>query len=81
MAKLVDIQPIAMKPTHCNNRTGRKGISKILDHFLVSKELLHKVNKCISWLESNGGFHHKHIFLQVENVDEKPSSPLKHKLS
>ena len=44
---------------------------------MVSKELLHKVNKYISWLESSGGSHHKHIFLHVENVDDKPSSPLK----
>ena len=77
MDKLTDIQPIVMKPTHINNRIERKGLSKILDHFLVFKELLHKINKYISWLDSNGGSHQKHIFLQVENVDEKPSSPLK----
>ena len=45
---------------------------KNIGSFLLSKELLHKVNKYISWLDSNGGSHNKHIFLQVENMYENP---------
>jgi hypothetical protein len=47
---------------------------------LVAEELLHKVDKYRSWVDSGGGSDYNPIFIQVEKVDEKPSSPFKFNL-
>jgi hypothetical protein len=60
---LVDIEPIAMRPTKRNNQIGVGNISKHLEIFLASDSLLQKVDIYRSWIEEGGISDHSPIFI------------------
>jgi len=45
--KLVEVDPIKIIPTWRNSRSGRVGISKRLDHFLVAEHVLYLLKLCV----------------------------------
>ena len=51
---LVDVAPSCVGPTWRNGRTGEEGISKILDHFLLSDHLVSLLNRYQVWAHRSG---------------------------
>lgn len=60
---LIDVESIEMKSTWQKNWRGRDSVSKHLDHFLVSKQLLISIDMHQSWVNAESFFDHGPIVL------------------
>ena len=73
----MDVDPVVKKPTYRNNRVGDARISKMLDHFLLSNQLIQRVVKTMTWVSNGGMSDHRPIFLQVDVNEENHAAPFK----
>ena len=71
-AELVDIEPLQLKPTCCNNKMGDKGVSKRLDRSLLHQDLLQMICRYRSWVGPLCCSNHFPIFLELDH--DKPKS-------
>ena len=74
---LVDIIPSVMLHTWTNRRVGTENISKRLDRFLLSTDMLDFDYFYSQWVGSGGDFDHQPVFLQILNRGIKLKSPFK----
>eukprot|EP01018_Ginkgo_biloba_P018081 Gb_04379 [translate_table: standard] len=74
----VDVDPTKVKPTWTNNRVGEDGVSKRLDTFLVHSDLLERVERYRSWVDSYRCSDHFPIYLEIGFSDPKPGAPFKY---
>eukprot|EP01018_Ginkgo_biloba_P032610 Gb_14068 [translate_table: standard] len=74
----VDVEPIKVKPTWTNNTLGEDGVSKRLDRFLVHFELLGRVERYRSWVDSYRCSYHFPIYFEIGFSDPKPRAPYKY---
>jgi hypothetical protein len=58
-----------------NSKSGRAGISKILDIFLVSERIMEEVDKLKVWVGNWDLYNHLPIFLQIDSKSQKPPTP------
>ena len=73
----LDIERINIKPTWKTNRCGDGRVSKRLDRFLVSENLMDRQQYIRQWVGSGGHSDHLRIFLEYKNGPEKPPSLMK----
>ena len=78
--ELVDVQPLKLTPTWRNNRSGDQVISKRLDQFLLSKNLLSVSLIIRTWVEVGGLSYHLPVLLQIQKPEDKPVAPFKFNL-
>jgi len=74
---LLDIEPIRVKPTWRNMRSGDSRVAKRLDRFLVADSLVNRHFLMRQWIGSGGQSDHFPIFLEMRKDPSKPASPLK----
>jgi len=74
---LIDIEPISIKPTWRNKRTGENRVAKRLDRFLVADSLVDRHFLIRQWIGSGGHSDHFPIFLELRKGPPTPASPLK----
>jgi len=75
--KLIDVEPIKLKPTWRNNRGGEARVAKRIDRFLVSENLVDSFFQIRQWVGSGGASDHFPIFLEIRKGPNNPPSPLK----
>ena len=76
---LIDLAPLKPVPTWRNKREGEKAISKRLDRFLISENLIRDDLIMQSTVETGGNSEHRPIVLTVRTSEVKPPSPFKFK--
>jgi hypothetical protein len=77
-ASVVNTEPIKLKPTWSNNRSGIDCVSKRLDMFLIHRDdFLQKVERYRSWVGSNRCSYHLLVVLELDKIDTKPRAPFK----
>jgi len=64
--KLIDEEPLVMGPNWNNGRSRRDGISKRLDHFLISISFVSSIQRYRSWVVHSCFFYHKLIVLEMD---------------
>jgi len=74
---LIDIDPIKVKPTWRNMRSGNSRVAKRLDRFLVADSLVERHFLVRQWIGSGGQSDHFPIFLEICKGPSTPASPLK----
>ena len=74
---LVDFIPPVLEPTSTNGRSGKEGILKILDIFVVKASLVHSFQIFRTWVGKNKISDHWPIFLQIEGTLLKHNYPFK----
>jgi len=74
---LLDIEPISLKPTWRNLRCGEGRVSKRLDRFLVSEQLVEGPYMIRQWVGSGGASDHFPIFFELRTGPQNPLSYLK----
>jgi len=74
---LIDIEPIRVKPTWRNMRSGDSRVAKRLDRFLVADSLVNRHFLLRQWIGSGGQSDHFPIFLEMRKGPSNPASPLK----
>jgi hypothetical protein len=74
----IDVEPLYMGPTKRYNMVGNASVSKRLDIFLVSNQILHGVNYYIAWIDPRRCSDHNPIFLELGYNNLKPSAPFKY---
>jgi hypothetical protein len=75
--KLIDVQPDKVVPTWRNGRSGYEAITKRLDRFLVSEDLLLEVRLYRTWVEYPYVSDHAPIIFQMENTIIQKAFPFK----
>ena len=75
--ELVDLQPLKLTPTWRNNRCGEQAISKRLDKFFISKNLLSGCMIVKTWVEVGGLFDRLPILLRLQGPKRKPTALFK----
>ena len=73
--ELVDIQLLKLMPTWRNNKSGDQAISKRLDRFMLSENLLSGSLIIRTWVEVGGLSDHLPVLLQIQNPQIKPAPP------
>ena len=74
---LADVVPSVMLPTWNNRRVGADNISKRLDRFLLTADLLDFDYFFRQWVGSGGESDHHPVFLQIFNRGIQLKSPFK----
>jgi len=74
---LIDIEPISLKPSWRNMRTGENRVAKRLDRFLVADSLVERQFLLRQWIGTGGQSDHFPIFLEIRKGPSMPASPLK----
>jgi hypothetical protein len=74
---LLNITPTKICPTWRNKRMGEDYITKMLDHFLISGNLVETPIIFKQWVGLRGESNHHPIFLEVAGDSRKPASPFK----
>ena len=75
--ELVNIQPLKLTLTWRNNRSRDQAISKRLDRFLLSKNLLSGSLIIRTWVEVGGLSDLLPVLLQFQNLETKSTTPFK----
>jgi hypothetical protein len=76
-SSLVDVEPVSISPTWKNGRCGEKYVAKILDHFLMSEELIASFDRYRSWVVKYAISDHLPIVLELSNSMENIKYPFK----
>jgi len=74
---LIDVEPISIKPTWRNMRSGESRVAKRLDRFLVADSLVDRQFFLRQWIGSGGQSDHFPIFMELRKGPALPASPLK----
>ena len=74
---LVDIIPPALEPNWTNGRSGKEGILKRLDRFVVKASLVKSFQRFRTWVGKNKIYDHWPISLQIEGTLPKHIYPFK----
>ena len=74
---LLDIEPVKLKPTWRNNRSGEARMAKRIDRFLAAEQLVDSFFLVRQWVGSGGLSDHFPIFFEIKKGPINPSSPLK----
>ena len=75
--ELIDLQPLKLTPTWRNNRSGEQAISKRLDRFLLSENLLSGSLIVKTWVEVGSLSHHLPVLLRIQSPESKSVAPFK----
>ena len=59
---LLDIEPVKLKPTWRNSRSGDARVAKRIDHFLVAEQLVDRFFVVRQWVGNGGLSDHFPIF-------------------
>jgi len=78
--KLVDVEPVKLIPTWRNFKKNRDVVSKILDHFFVSKARVEGTFLLKYWVGSRGLSYHFQIIFKMEKEDLKLNTCIKFNL-
>ena len=71
------IDPVKLKPTWRNNRSGDARVAKRIDHFLAAEQLVDRFFMVRQWVGSGGSSDHFPIFFEIKKGPINPPSPLK----
>ena len=74
---LLDIEPVKIKPTWRNNRSGDARVAKRIDRFLVAEQLVDRFFLVRQWVGSGGLSDHFPIFFEIKKGPYNPPIPLK----
>ena len=74
---LVDVAPPCAGPTWRNGRMGEEGISKRMDHFLLSEQLISSLPKYRAWVHRSGISDHFPIILEWIGQQNPRAYPFK----
>jgi len=75
--KLLDIEPIKLKPTWRNNRVRASSVAKRLDHFLIKDTLLENPLQLRKWIGYGSISDHNQFFIENRKGLNKPPIPFK----
>ena len=73
----LDIEPVKLKPTWRNNRSGDARMAKRIDRFLMAEQLMDRFFHVRQWVGSGGLSDHFPIFFEIQKGPTNPPSPLK----
>jgi len=73
----LDIDPLKLKPTWRNNRSGEARVAKRIDRFLVAEQLVDRFFLIRQWVGSGGNSDHFPIFFEMQKGPINPPSSLK----
>jgi hypothetical protein len=74
---LVDLKPVKLTPMWRNRRMGEARITKRLDLFLVSEDVLDEVIQIIHFVSTGGESNYNLVILEVTPTHGKPPNPFK----
>jgi hypothetical protein len=74
---LVDYAPVILAPTWRNGRLGSDSISKRLDRFLISDQLITTDDRIRTWVDSSFLSDHAPIYLHLDSSFHKIAHPFK----
>jgi hypothetical protein len=75
--RMVDVKPLELVPTWCNDRSGEQNIQKRMDIVYVVEGLLHETARFRSWVELPYFSDHVPIFFQLNNGYRLVAYPFK----
>ena len=74
---LLDIEPVKLRPTWRNNRSGEARVAKRIDRFLIAEQLVDRSFLVRQWVGSGGHSDHFPIFFEIKKAPINPPSSLK----
>jgi hypothetical protein len=80
-AGLLDLAPLKLLPTWRNKQTREDRITKRLDRFLVSENLMNQPELIRQWIGCGGESYHSPILIDISGGPRKPPSPFKFNLA